>query len=376
MSLINQVLNDLEKRGVNGPLLETTVRAVPAQRNLKLWTYVIVGVVSLSAVGAILLVLQRQAPIPPPVIAEAMLPMEKDVSQIVAASPVLTVAVLHQQIMAASQPLDVSQVAVALQPEETKKDVIAHSSDAELDVSHAPISVHDKPLVELVASVAKVESPPATANKATANMRVEPAATINKQMKRVSPQQQAENEFRKANLLAQHGRLKEAVAGFETALRLDPLHATAREALVAVLLESKRNAEAENVLQEGLKQNPKQTHFAMLLARLQVERSAVPLALETLEQTLPYANNQADYQAFMAALLQRQNRHEEAVTHYQIALQSSPNAGVWQMGLGISLQAMKRKEEALNAYRRAIETRRLTPELQAFVEQRMNEIKL
>jgi MSHA biogenesis protein MshN len=45
------------------------------------------------------------------------------------------------------------------------------------------------------------------------------------------------------------------------------------------------------------------------------------------------------------------------------------------MGLGISLQAESRKDEALDIYKRAIETRSLSPELQAFVEQKIKEIK-
>jgi MSHA biogenesis protein MshN len=97
--------------------------------------------------------------------------------------------------------------------------------------------------------------------------------------------------------------------------------------------------------------------------------------LETLGKTLPYADQEAAYQAFMAALLQRQNRHKEAITHYQIALQLSPSSGLWFMGLGISLQAVQRKEDALDAYKHAIETRSLSPELQAFVMQRMKELK-
>ena len=129
------------------------------------------------------------------------------------------------------------------------------------------------------------------------------------------------------------------------------------------------------MLKEALALDEKQTHFAMLLARLQVERNAVPVALETLQRSLPYAERMADYQAFMAALLQRQERYKEAITYYQNALQLSPLSGLWLMGLGISLQADQQKDEALNAYKRAIETHNLSPDLQAFVEQRIKELK-
>jgi MSHA biogenesis protein MshN len=190
-------------------------------------------------------------------------------------------------------------------------------------------------------------------------------------MKQVSPAQHAEAEFRKAVALMQQGHIADAMAGYEAVLRLDAGHDAARQALVALLLESKRGAYAERVLQDGLKNKPEHTGFAMLLARLQVERSAVDQAAATLEKSLPYANAQADYQAFYAALLQRQNRHKEAIAYYQVALQLAPDNGIWLMGYGISLQAMQRADDARDAFRRALESKTLNPELQAFVQQKL-----
>lgn len=169
----------------------------------------------------------------------------------------------------------------------------------------------------------------------------------------------------------QQGRIADAMAGYETALRLDAGHEAARQALVALLLEGKRNADAEKVLLEGLNSKPENTGFTMLLARLQVERGALEQATATLEKSLPFADTQADYRAFLAALLQRQNRNEEAISHYQIVLQHAPGNGVWLMGYGISLQAMKRNAEAKDAFKRALDTQTLSPELQSFVQQRL-----
>lgn len=360
MSLINQVLNDLEKRGANGALVETSIRAVPVQHNSKTWAYLLAGIVLLVGVGGAGWLLHKPGAVP-----QAM----GNVTPISAGNvPALS------PVGAAPQPLAESRVALAEQTA-AQEYVVASRLSFELSSIPLPNSLRGKLLVEPAAPIPDSEATPVAAHKSAAAVRFEPAAPVSKQMKKVSPQQQAENEYRKANLLAQQGQMKEAALGYESALHLGPEHALAREALVAVLLESKRNADAEKALQDGLAQNPKQPHFAMLLARLQVERNAVPLALETLGKTLPYAEQQADYQAFMAALLQRQNRHKEAITHYQIALQLSPGSGLWFMGSGISLQAVQRKEDALDAYKRAIDTRSLSPELQAFVLQRMQEIK-
>jgi MSHA biogenesis protein MshN len=350
MSLLNQMLNDLEKRGANGPLADMPTRAVHAQSNFKIWLYAAGGVALLGVLAAAGWALYKPAEVPPPVVSAAPVP---------AVDVVLPVS----QVVAASQAEGVSQVADAAPPE-TQEFAIAPRLSIELSSIPLPRSLREKPLVELAVPIR--DAAPRNTNA---------TGSVTKQLKVVSPQQQAENEFRKANLLAQQGRFKEAAAGYEEALNLDAAHDMAREALVAVLLESRLNADAEKTLQNGLALNLKQTHFAMLLARLQVERNALPLALSTLEKALPYADQLADYQAFVAALLQRQNRHKEAITHYQIALQLSPNSGLWLMGLGISLQAVQRKEDALDAYQRALDSRSLSPELQAYVVQRMQEIR-
>ncbi len=141
--------------------------------------------------------------------------------------------------------------------------------------------------------------------------------------------------------------------------------------LAGLLAEDKRGDDAESLLRQGLQGNPRQLAFAMLLARLQVERNALNEAGVTLQQMAPYAGEQAGYHAFLAALLQRQEHHEDAVAHYQIALRQSANSGVWLMGLGISLQALNRNEEARDAYRHALESHSLSAELQGFIERRL-----
>jgi MSHA biogenesis protein MshN len=74
-------------------------------------------------------------------------------------------------------------------------------------------------------------------------------------------------------------------------------------------------------------------------------------------------------------LLQRQSRHKDAVEYYQAALRLAPGSGVWLMGLGISLQALDRNADARDAFRRARASNSLSPELQAFVDQRLKQLQ-
>lgn len=198
-----------------------------------------------------------------------------------------------------------------------------------------------------------------------------PDASNAEPVKQISQSQLADAQYRRAVVLVQQGKNIEALAGFEAALRLDAGHDAARRALVAMLLEGGRSSEAAQVLQDGLKNNPASSGFAMLLARLQVQRNDTDQAIATLENTLQHGAQQAEYQAFYAALLQRKGRHQESVDHYRLALKSSPNSGVWLMGYGISLQALSRTADAKEAYQRALDAKSLSTELQAFVQQRI-----
>lgn len=359
MSVINQVLNQLEERGVHAAPEQTMVRAVPAAR--RSYTLPLLAVVLALAGGiAAWQWIQTRKPEAAAVDAGRQQP--------------ITVAVSAQASAVGADVLGIIAES-AVTPAETLPEILLPASRLSFELSSVPLP---SSLREPKSSI----EPGKVGEQAAENVTAKPQPVVRPAtqqangavpMKQVSPAQRADAEFRKAVESMQQGHISEAIAGYETTLRLEAGHDAARQALAALLLESKRTADAERVLQEGLKVKPGHTGFAMLLARLQVERGAVEQAIATLEKSLPYADAQADYQAFFAALLQRQNRHKEAVTHYQIALRLAPNNGVWLMGYGISLQAAQRNDDAKDAFRRALDSKTLSPELQAFVRQKLGE---
>jgi MSHA biogenesis protein MshN len=188
----------------------------------------------------------------------------------------------------------------------------------------------------------------------------------------ISPQQMAENTYRRALVALQEGRVNAALADLERALDIDPRNEAARQTYISLLLENRRSDDAMRQLRLALGIDPRQPGLAMVLARLQLEKGGP--ALDTLMKTLPYAGGSAEYQAFLAGVLQREQRHTEAADHYREALKLSPQNGVWWMGLGISLQADQHLPEAREAFKRARATAGLTPELQAFIDRKLEQL--
>jgi MSHA biogenesis protein MshN len=199
-----------------------------------------------------------------------------------------------------------------------------------------------------------------------------PAQAEGVSRRELTPKLESDGAYRRALVALQEGRLSVAMADLERALEIDPRNEAARQTYVSLLLENKRTDEAIRQLRLSLGIDPRQPGLAMVLARLQLERGGP--ALETLMATLPYAGNSADYLAFLAGVLQREQRHAEAARYDRDALQLAPGNGVWWMGLAISLQADQHLPEAREAYTRARAATGMTPELLAFIDRKLEQL--
>jgi len=233
--------------------------------------------------------------------------------------------------------------------------------------SEAEVAAKQPPRIKLEKPIQEVNTPVALPASSS------PAA-IDKQMREIAPSEGAEISFRKGAAQLQEGRANKAELEFREALNQDPSHAGALQALLNLLLTSGRNNDAEQLVRTALEANPRQPRLAMVLARLEVERGEVRGAINTLVTVLPYAQSDSELYAFLAALLQREGQHKDAVAYYRAALRSAPGNGVWTMGLGISLRGSNQPAEAREAFARAADSGQLSPELQEFVQRQLREL--
>ncbi len=369
MSVINQMLMDLERRRASGEernRIPDHVRALPDEMSVSRRPAILI-VVALSAVVALAAAVwwwrTERAPM-------ATLPTPVVNVVVPAPAPVSGPEPREAEFIARRLTLDLSRA-----PEPAEAPPVTLPGDSSSAVSTAAvIAPRAAPIAPPEIASEKPRAPAPVVKKTAEKAEPSPAPApveIDKQVRQPTPRLRADAEYSKGAVALHRGQAAEAKLAFEAALQVDSGHHGARQALVGVLLDGRQPAEAMRILQDGLQLAPAQYGFAMTLARLQVENGELDSGVQTLARSLDYPGVSPDYIAFYAGLLQRQQKHGEAALQFQRALQRRGSVGVWLLGLGISLEALGRGPDAQEAYRRAKASGNLSPDLQAFADQKL-----
>lgn len=411
MSLINQMLQDLEKRGEEqGANSESVCQyaqygSSPNERRLGFRFFVLVGLGLLLAYLIYAMVYQGEVKskntnqvmktkVEPLAVTPATASQSADAELLKTASlPLLLkmstkidAVMSNDSSMPENEKNKSADILRSPNSQETSRENVQSESSAKPGLG---VARNERPLPVIAevrrADGSQVDLGDSTKPTADFNARLDPkqaSANFDKVnpgqgtvIKEISPQQRAEGEFKQATIYQQQGRNSEAILSLEQALKLDSNHAPARQLMISLLLEGKRYDDAIRELRAGLAIDAHQINFAMILARLMVERAKVNEAVEILQRAAPFAQDRPDYLAFLAALQQKLGRHKEAVQTYRLALNKHAQNAVWWMGLGISLQADGANAEALEAYRQAKTQPGLGADLLAFVDQRIAQIQ-
>jgi len=270
-----------------------------------------------------------------------------------------------------SEPVAVSQMSKLSPLFETKLRFETKLSYEPTEYHEPAKKAHKKTVLANLTPITKSDAPAELINEIASETSPVAEATIRKQIR---SDQKSANYYRQALSYLQQGRVAEAQASLAQALETNTANHEARQVLAGLLLDNKRYDEASATLAAGLAIAPEQTDFRMALARLQIEAGDDTSALNTLEQGLPYAKDHADFQNFLATLLQRAERHQEAIEHYNTALSLNSSSPSALIGLGISLQAVGELAQSQEVFTRVQSSAALSPELSIFVDQRIKQI--
>jgi len=359
MSVLNQMLRDLERRGampavvaaagtatVARPALAQPPRPVNARRRW-IWT----GVLAVAAVFVgihswLSYRVQQAATAPAPLGARQFAAV---VAPQAAAAPIA--------VPPAATPAPAPVASMSAPPAPTPAAVTASEAPKPVTVTERPRRATVAPRTQTVApTVARVGAPAtATAAPATAPL----VARSNSDTER--------DVDRAADLIAR-GRSTEAMELLVRVLDRQPTNGTARSSLAALLAEADRREQALRVLLGGSEVDP--GRFAVPAAQLQAEIGDLQGAMQTLAR-VPVARRNAGFEALHAGLAQRAGDHMSAIASYKRALAQPQPDPVWWVGLGVSLEATGEPADARSAYARAAAEARLPADVRRYVADRL-----
>lgn len=325
MSLINQMLKDIDKRHASSSAMPAANHDLQGvMKSTFPWRTVVFGsslALALIVAGVVVLNGKRSSvPVPVPVVAQP--------------------------------PVVVASATVALAS--TPPVVIASASVA--------------------ANVVQSPKPSTSSVVVSAPKPVNTMATPSGSVTRVlTAEQRAENLYRDAVEQIRQGQMTDAQGLLKRALSEYASHHASRQLLARSMLDAGQLEEAKTVLRDGLAIAPQRLDFYMALAQVSLLGNDLDTAIKVMESGLPVASDNAEFHAFLATLLQRSGRHDEAIQQYAVALRKAPDSANWLLGLAISLQEKKDKASAAEAYLRAMDLG-LSPSLMQFAQDRLRQL--
>ena len=206
---------------------------------------------------------------------------------------------------------------------------------------------------------ATVSEPPATSKPAA---REEPASTETTVEEgsmviapsRLSPREQAEASLQRGFAAMSRRDYSRATDEFMAGLAILPAEDEARMSLYQALRRQGRVAEAEGVLETGITDGREPHRFAEQLARNYAARGQVPMAISLLAVAPPSVAADPEYHALWGALLQQQGDYAAARPIYESLVAVNPQNGAWLAGLGITQQQTGEPAAALSSYQAAL----------------------
>ena len=395
MSLLNDVMRDLQTRGVLGvpPLAGLQpVSGVPGQQHKR--SHLLAALAALSAVSLILLwqpfgdggwlpsilritgvATREQQSIPQTESQETT-----DPEPVVAATgddlrELFPIEDTAGKQLTVTTDLEI-EAPVGTQPEllATAEETMAEPVTAiEAAPETAPVesrSVAEAAIAEPVEPAVAAEIPPPAAESTAVSASTKP--TI---MRRKSGEQDLEGIIARATQSMRSHDFAKAERLLREALAIDSSDAETWSFLYGVLLSASRPAAAEQALQQGLRAADKPAQLAKLYARTLLDRGDRDAAVGVLAAHRQAPASDTEYDAFFAALLQQTGQYAEAGEIYQGLLTTDPNSGAWLVGLAMSHDSLGYRDEALIAFERALASGSLKSPLDRYARRRIAELK-
>ncbi|HUB65898.1 MAG TPA: tetratricopeptide repeat protein [Candidatus Methylacidiphilales bacterium] len=154
--------------------------------------------------------------------------------------------------------------------------------------------------------------------------------------------------------LAQDGKLDQAVAAYQQALKIEPGYAGAHNNLGGIFLQQGRTDEARAQFQEALKDYPPYAKAENNLGIALSQEGRTEDAILHYQNALKIDPAFADAHNNLGSSLTQEGELDEAITHYQKALEINPGFAEAHFNLGNALARERRMDEAIAQFQEAL----------------------
>lgn len=158
-------------------------------------------------------------------------------------------------------------------------------------------------------------------------------------------------------------------------LKINPNFNDARVTLSALLIDKKNLFQAKQIINEGLRLNPDYLPFIELKARIFITEDKFHEALKLLQDLTPPIEENLDFYTLIAAIYEHTNNNALATKIYKQLLTINPHNSHWWLGLGVVLENQGHIKSAINAYARALTEGHLNNPSYERIQQHLQRLK-
>ncbi len=191
-------------------------------------------------------------------------------------------------------------------------------------------------------------------------------------IKTVSKTQQAELLFRTAKL---EQNKTEKQRKLNLILKLNPHHINARLLLSNTLLNMGLTRQVEDEVDQGLALFPQNLQFINLRSQLLLQDRQPQAALTMLQKVDAKHIHNETYLSLLASAYQQNNNNLKSLLTYQKLLKINPHKAEYWLGLAITMEKQGDSKQALSAYQQALDKNTLKNIIVSYIKQRISILK-
>ncbi|WP_321530195.1 tetratricopeptide repeat protein [uncultured Desulfuromonas sp.] len=190
--------------------------------------------------------------------------------------------------------------------------------------------------------------------------------------KQVTPREQLWSAAQQAR---QQGNLPEATRVLGELVNVAPDDRNGRFELIKVLLQQRNAEQALQVAESGRQRQPEEPLWLILKARLLAETDQLAEALYALDvDPAPAVSQSPEFYALKAALLQKATRYQDALPIYQHLCGAFPQQPQWWFGRAVTADQVGDQQQARDSFRQALALPGLETQLQLYATQQLQRL--